>query len=153
MELIPISRWITPLRHPRRFDTSFFVLPIPFNQEPLHDVHETVDGFWFTSRRVMDSYFQGHLKVVSPTLRILEISSRLASVHALCRLAAHQSLIPVCPELVYEGSNVHLALPGDLSHSIRTRQVLGPTRFVYQNRRFVSDLDSSACWLPTGLHD
>ena len=69
-------------------------------------------------------------------------------------LAAAQSLLPICPELVAvpmggprapqtprgaDADAPFLALPGDPAHSLAGRRVAGPTRFVLRDARFVSE--------------
>ena len=41
--LVKFSRWITPAGGDHRFDTHFFLAPMPDGQEPRVDGHEAVD--------------------------------------------------------------------------------------------------------------
>src|SRR5437764_3817760 len=46
--LVKFSRWITPAQVKIRFDTHFFLAPLPAGQEPKIDGQECVDLGWFT---------------------------------------------------------------------------------------------------------
>lgn len=135
--LAPFGRWITPAAEPRRFDAVFFVLASPPGQEGQHDAHETSDGFWSPPAGVLARWRRGELQVAPPTVRVLELLSACATLDDARSLAARQSLLPVCPELVADGGGF-LALPGDPAHSVRERRVAGPTRFVLRDGRFES---------------
>src|SRR5207237_9529042 len=44
--LVPFSRWITPEQVRIRFDTRFFLTPLPAGAEPRPDRPDTVDAAW-----------------------------------------------------------------------------------------------------------
>ena len=46
-ELVKFSRWITPREVTIRFDTHFFLAPLPPGQEPRIDGEECIDLGWF----------------------------------------------------------------------------------------------------------
>src|SRR6478672_13161701 len=46
--LVKFSRWITPAQVQIRFDTHFFLAPLPDGQQPTIDGRECVDLGWFT---------------------------------------------------------------------------------------------------------
>src|ERR1700726_1514323 len=46
--LVKFSRWITPAQVQIRFDTHFFLAPLPDGQSPRIDGEESVDLGWFT---------------------------------------------------------------------------------------------------------
>src|SRR5438132_762132 len=46
-ELVKFSRWITPAVVKIRFDTHFFLAPLPDGQEPRVDGEECIDVGWF----------------------------------------------------------------------------------------------------------
>ncbi|MCC6648083.1 MAG: hypothetical protein IT374_21255 [Polyangiaceae bacterium] len=135
--LAPFGRWITPAAEPRRFDAAFFLLASPEGQRGQHDAHETTDGFWRTPADVLARWRAGELQIAPPTARALELLLPCATLDDARALAARQSLLPVCPELVAEAGGF-LALPGDPAHSVRERRVDGPTRFVLRDGRFES---------------
>src|SRR5437660_7672004 len=46
-ELVPFSRWITPPEVKIRFDTWFYLAPLPEGAEPRVDGEEVVDARWY----------------------------------------------------------------------------------------------------------
>src|SRR5580700_4851735 len=54
--LVKFSRWITPAAVQIRFDTHFFLAPLPPGQEPRIDGEECVDLGWFTPVAALDAY-------------------------------------------------------------------------------------------------
>src|SRR5262249_32983569 len=71
----------------------------------------------------------GKISPAPPTTRALELLAEAGSVRRAIALSAEQSLAPICPAFI-PGDPPYLALPGDPSHEVRERRVLGPTRFV-----------------------
>ena len=55
-DLVKFSRWITPKQVAIRFDTHFFLAPLPDGQEPAIDGEECVDLGWFTPRAALDAH-------------------------------------------------------------------------------------------------
>src|SRR5258708_400105 len=51
--LVKFSRWITPAQVQIRFDTHFFLAPLPEGQEPVIDGQECVDLGWFTPQAAL----------------------------------------------------------------------------------------------------
>src|SRR5437899_12629675 len=54
--LVKFSRWITPAQVSIRFDTHFFLAPLPPGQEARIDGRECVDLGWFTPRAALDAH-------------------------------------------------------------------------------------------------
>lgn len=135
--LVPFARWITPAAEQRRYDARFFLTSLPDGQEGLHDDRETVHSVWASPRRMLEAFAAGDVLLAPPTTRCLELLAPRDDVEAALRLAAAQSLEPICPELV-GGDELVLALPGDPDHSVADRRVAGPTRFVLEDGRLVS---------------
>jgi len=136
--LVPFARWITPLGERRRYDTRFFVVPLPAGQTGHHDEHETVSSLWAAPRQLLCAYAAGDLFLAPPTIRMLSLLADCADVEAALSLAADQSLQPICPEFV-PGDVPMVVLPGDPQHSVPERRVAGPTRFVVRDGIFVAE--------------
>jgi 8-oxo-dGTP pyrophosphatase MutT (NUDIX family) len=66
------SHWITPERFPRRFDTHFFLAPMPADQEPIFDPRETTAGAWVRPEDALDQFLSGDFPLVYATERQLE---------------------------------------------------------------------------------
>ena len=81
--LQPVSRWVTPPRSPRRFDTRFFVARAPSNQAFLHDDRETTASEWVRPVDALERFKAGDIELILPTERSLEMLARAHSVDAL----------------------------------------------------------------------
>src|SRR3979411_1365898 len=55
-ELVKFSRWITPAEVKVRFDTHFFLTPLPPGQQPQVDGEECVDLGWFTPAQALAAH-------------------------------------------------------------------------------------------------
>ena len=62
------SRWITPVGMKKRFDTRFFLAPMPEDQSCSPDGHETVEGLWATPEAGLAGNLQGSVPLSPPTV-------------------------------------------------------------------------------------
>lgn len=111
--LTPISRWITPESLPRRFDTYFFLAPLPEGQEPLHDAVETTDGVWIEPAEALARFWGGDFPLVFATQKHLERLARFASPQELAATVSARDLDPVMPRIIQRGEETLFLLPGD----------------------------------------
>jgi 8-oxo-dGTP pyrophosphatase MutT (NUDIX family) len=111
--LVKFSRWITPAVVKIRFDTHFFLAPVPPGQEARIDGEECVDVGWFTPSAALEAHREGELPLVFPTIKHLEQLSSFASVDALLAHASGLEVMPVEPRVVLEGEVARVLLPGD----------------------------------------
>lgn len=81
--LQPVSRWVTPPRSPRRFDTRFFVARAPSNQAFLHDDRETTASEWVRPCDALERFRAGDIELILPTERSLQMLAGAHSVDAL----------------------------------------------------------------------
>src|SRR6202167_1581074 len=70
--LVKFSRWITPAEVRTRFDTHFFLAPLPAEQEPYVDGEECVELGWFTPTAALDAHRGRAILLVFPTIKHLE---------------------------------------------------------------------------------
>jgi 8-oxo-dGTP pyrophosphatase MutT (NUDIX family) len=137
--LQPWSRWITPavggvMR--KRFDTRFFLAPMPAGQVARHDNHEATESAWLTPREALRQYWDGQIELAPPQIMSLAHLSRYSSVEDALAHACGQTPPVILPEpFEHEGVRV-ICYPGDERHSVRQRALPGPTRLHYRNRRF-----------------
>jgi 8-oxo-dGTP pyrophosphatase MutT (NUDIX family) len=133
-------RWITPVAESRRYDTRFYVLPLPDGQVGLHDRHETTSSFWASPRELLARSERGEIFLAPPTSQTIAIFVPAKNVADVLAIARQQSLEPVCPWAVLEGDRMVLALPGDPlfpgAHA-PPADAAAPTRFVLEGGRFV----------------
>jgi 8-oxo-dGTP pyrophosphatase MutT (NUDIX family) len=111
--LVKFSRWITPAEVVVRFDTHFFLAPLPDGQEATIDGHEIVDYGWFTPAAALSAHERGGIALVFPTIKHLEQLGAFASADALLRFARGRDVGPVQPRIVTEGETARLLLPGE----------------------------------------
>jgi 8-oxo-dGTP pyrophosphatase MutT (NUDIX family) len=112
-ELVPFSRWITPAVVKIRFDTWFFLSPVPDETAPRIDGGECVDWRWSTPQAALDAHAADELMLVFPTIKHLEQLAAFASAHALVEHARGRRVEPVEPRVVLEGEVARVLLPGD----------------------------------------
>jgi 8-oxo-dGTP pyrophosphatase MutT (NUDIX family) len=136
--LQPWSRWITPVLAVvrKRFDTRFFLAPVPDGQTPRHDGHEAIDSLWLNPRTALRHYWERRIDLAPPQVMSLAHLSRHSSVaHALAE--ARGRLPPaVRPEPFEQDGMPIVCYPGDACHPVHERALAGPTRLYYRDRRF-----------------
>ncbi len=112
--LVKFSRWITPAEVVVRFDTHFFLAPLPDDgQEATIDGDEIVDQGWFTPAAALAANERGEIALVFPTIKHLEQLGGFASADALLDFARGRDVGPVQPRVVTEGETARLLLPGE----------------------------------------
>jgi len=115
--LVRFSRWITPAQVKIRFDTHFFLAPLPPAAEPAIDGEEIVDLGWFTPGRALEAYGRGELDLVFPTIKHLEQLSQFASADELLDHARGRDVQPVEPRVIMSGETARVVLPGEPGYS------------------------------------
>jgi 8-oxo-dGTP pyrophosphatase MutT (NUDIX family) len=111
--LVKFSRWITPAQVRTRFDTHFFLAPLPPGQEPQVDGEEIVDLGWFTPQAALQAHGEERIVLVFPTIKHLEQLSGFGSVAELLAHARERDVQPIQPRVVVEGEVARVLLPGD----------------------------------------
>ncbi len=127
------SHWLTPEVEPRRYDTWFFVAPLPEGASAEADGQEAAQGRWFRPREAMEAAARGDLPLAPPTLRTLAEISDYPSVEAI--LAAERHAPPIMPRFLSEGDTLHVLLPGDPEHP-STDRVEPPWRYAFAAGRW-----------------
>jgi 8-oxo-dGTP pyrophosphatase MutT (NUDIX family) len=111
--LVRFSRWITPRALRIRYDTHFFLAPLPDGAEPLVDGGEVVDARWYAPAAALEAFRDGEIELVFPTLKHLEQLARFASADELLEWARGRDVAPVEPALVLDGEVARIVLPGE----------------------------------------
>ena len=111
--LVRFSQWITPKMVKIRFDTHFFLAPVPEGAEPAIDGEEIVDVGWFTPSGALEAYQRGELELVFPTIKHLEQLAEFETVDELLEFARGKEVVPVEPKVITGGDNPRVVLPGE----------------------------------------
>jgi 8-oxo-dGTP pyrophosphatase MutT (NUDIX family) len=111
--LVKFSRWITPPQVVIRYDTHFFLAPMPAGQEPTIDGEEAVDMGWFTPQGALAAHQEGRILLVFPTIKHLEQLSAFDSAEQLLTYARGRDVVPVEPRVVVSGETARVVLPGE----------------------------------------
>jgi 8-oxo-dGTP pyrophosphatase MutT (NUDIX family) len=111
--LVKFSRWITPAAVKIRFDTHFFLAPLPPGQEPRIDGEECIDLGWFRPRAALEAHAADRIALVFPTIKHLEQLADFSSVDELLAYARGRDVLPVEPRVVLEGEVARILLPGE----------------------------------------
>jgi 8-oxo-dGTP pyrophosphatase MutT (NUDIX family) len=112
-ELVPFSRWITPAQVKIRFDTWFYLAPLPAGAAPRVDGGEVVDARWYEPSDALAAGRLGELLLVFPTIKHLEQLARFASADELLAYARSRTIRPVEPRVVLSGEQARVVLPGE----------------------------------------
>ena len=142
-QLVPWSRWITPLApslRTRRFDTRFFVAAAPPGQTALHDDEEATDSVWLEPRAALEQYRDGRIELAPPQIMGLAHLARHTHVDSVLDAARRQPPPTILPEAFDDAAGHRvICYPGDALHSVSRRALPGPTRLRLQEHRFVPE--------------
>jgi 8-oxo-dGTP pyrophosphatase MutT (NUDIX family) len=112
-ELVPFSRWITPVEVKIRFDTFFFVAVAPPDVAPEVDGEECVAWRWIAPGDALEAYSRGELQLVFPTIKHLEQLVPMGSVGETITAAQAREIVPVQPRIATSGDAPRVLLPGE----------------------------------------
>jgi 8-oxo-dGTP pyrophosphatase MutT (NUDIX family) len=111
--LVKFSRWITPPEVRIRFDTHFFLAPVPDDVRARPDGSETVDARWYAPADALEAHVRGEIEMVFPTIRHLEQLGAFATADALLDWAGGREVQPVQPRVLVTGEKARIVLPGE----------------------------------------
>ena len=112
-ELVAFSRWITPAQVKTRFDTWFYLAPLPAGAEPVVDGSEVVDARWYEPAGALRAAAEGELLLVFPTIKHLEQLLVFPTADELLDYARNREIRPVVPRVVMSGEQARVVLPGE----------------------------------------
>ena len=96
--LVPRGRWLTPKLEPRRYDTWFFAARMPDDQVAKGTTSETTAERWGHPVELLRLGESGELRLMPPTMFMLEALARFDAVEAY--LADRPSVALVEPILI-----------------------------------------------------
>ena len=115
--LVYWSHWITPSLEPKRFDTRFFVVPLPSGQAVNADLSELTEHAWINPATAAAALDRGEIKVVPPTLLTLEdlrdSFARHGSLHSMLAAESHRATPAVMPRIEVQDDAFRVVMPWD----------------------------------------
>jgi hypothetical protein len=118
------SRWITPPRNPKRFDTRFLVGRMPAGQEVVVDGTETVSHEWLTATQALHDYHAGRIQLIPPTVRTLDDLSRFDSIDAVLADASRRVVRALCPDIDLGGDLPAMVYPSTTGSDVSPRRLV-----------------------------
>jgi 8-oxo-dGTP pyrophosphatase MutT (NUDIX family) len=115
--MIPYSRWITPVVEPKRFDTRFFLARLPKGQQAKHDGVELIDSIWLTPEEALKRQKKDKLLLMPPTLLTIEELCEFETVEQAFEQARRARIFPLLPEAFAVEGGVGVRLPYDPQYS------------------------------------
>ena len=135
--LAPIAHWVTPEIETRRFDTRFFLIEMPPDQEARHDEGETTALAWLSPADAIDRAVRGDIMLPPPTWTTIKRMARHRTIGDLFEWAAHTPIVRVQPRFLRDDVRTMLTLPGDPTYpTIAGWDVPEHTRFLLQEGRW-----------------
>jgi 8-oxo-dGTP pyrophosphatase MutT (NUDIX family) len=107
------AHFITPEHEKKRFDTRFFLAPMPAGQSARHDEGETTEGQWITPENALASYARREIQLLPPTIHCLDKLARCADTAEAMALAAASEIVEIRPKVSVVDDVVTLLLPDD----------------------------------------
>jgi 8-oxo-dGTP pyrophosphatase MutT (NUDIX family) len=128
-QLVYWSHWITPSLEPKRFDTRFFVAPLPPGQEASADLSELTEHAWINPAGIAEAMERGQVKVVPPTLLTLEDLAESFAQHgslaAMLEAERGRAVPPVMPRIDVREDAVRVVMPWDAGYGDVAGEGLG----------------------------
>jgi 8-oxo-dGTP pyrophosphatase MutT (NUDIX family) len=116
--LVPFAHWITPVDQPKRFDTHFFLAPVPPDQVAMHDGREAIVVHWLTAEGAIAAARRGEIKLVLPTrLNLLKLG-RSNSVAEALEAARRSEIVTVQPDLVETAEGPAFRIPATADYGV-----------------------------------
>lgn len=99
-DLVPWSRWITPVFEPRRYDTYFFLAALPAGEQPANVSGEADRTLWLPPAEAVARVDAGEIVMLPPTLETLRQLAGHSSVDAaLAAAAGRDAATPIVPRV------------------------------------------------------
>lgn len=114
--LVPFAHWITPVGMPKRFDTHFFLAPVPPAQAAAHDGSESVDSVWVTPAEAIAEADAGRMTLVFATrLNVLKLGRAKTVAEAIANARAER-VVTVLPEVAKTADGRVLRIPAEAGY-------------------------------------
>jgi len=129
--LIPLSRWVTPIPSPRRFDTRFFAAALPDAVEPTFEGGEVAAHAWLRPTDALAAMADGLIVLWPPTSSTLQQLEHVTSLEQIRATLAPGRLGDVLVEPV-SGDVTRVVMPagGGVAGQPVCAYLVGRRRFV-----------------------
>ncbi len=109
-----LSRWVTPARFTRRYDTRFFLTVVEGPEPPTPVLTPELAGhLWVTPAEGVDRFAAGELPMLFPTRKTLQQLAGSPDIELLLEQCRDRVPEPIEPRLLVQGDSVRPVLPGD----------------------------------------
>ena len=130
-QLVPLSRWVTPVSSPRRFDTRFFAATLPEGVEPSFEGGEVVGDAWLRPIDALAAMADRHLVLWLPTSTTLQQLEHVTSLEQIRDRLAPGQLGEVQVEPVSEDvTRIVMPAGGGVAGQLVCAYLVGRHRFV-----------------------
>ena len=146
------SHWITPAQMRWRFDTRFFLAPMPDGQRCAPDHVETIDGCWVTARRALEANLQNRLRLSPPTLVTLHQLLPFGDLSSLLTAVRNRPWgAPIEPRQIQFDTGAMVLEPWDPDHA-RKHPVVDTSQLAHRvlpvGAHFSRIWFNGDCWWP-----
>lgn len=122
--LVPFARWCPNFKETRTFDTRFYAVVAPRQDEELSfEESELSHLFWATAAETLEKADRDELSVIFPTRRNLE---RLASAPCFSEFARHAAAHPpqlITPWIEERDGEQHLCIPDGVGYPVTAEPI------------------------------
>jgi 8-oxo-dGTP pyrophosphatase MutT (NUDIX family) len=112
-QLIPFSRWITPVEVKVRYDTRFYLALAPPHCSPQPDREEIVEASWFAPGDALERSAAGQMLLVFPTIKHLEALLEFKSAEEALEASQSRKIEPILPRIASIEGEPRILLPGE----------------------------------------
>jgi 8-oxo-dGTP pyrophosphatase MutT (NUDIX family) len=116
--LVRFARWVPPEGLHKRFDTLFWIAPVPANQSALEDGNEATEALWTTPAAALAAMNDGTRKIIFPTARNLELLGVSNSTDHATAYAKSRPAVTVQPAMVQRETGAFLTIPDGLGYPV-----------------------------------
>ncbi len=118
-QLIPYSRWFTPVIRPKRFSALFFIYDATsINQSITIDHGEIVDEKWFSLKEVLKLHNDKQLVLAGPAFVTLQTFMNFPNVEAIKLSASQSPLLEFVPRIQLGPEGAISVYHGDDGYSL-----------------------------------
>jgi 8-oxo-dGTP pyrophosphatase MutT (NUDIX family) len=106
-----VSRWVTPAIFPRRYDTRFYLAPIPQALPLTLATEELEEASYITPAAALGAHQAQQWPLVLPTLAHLRWLARFTTIDQALASAKRSRQDPVTPQVAADGSLMPVDIP------------------------------------------